>query len=52
MAFKNVYIPYGAYWSSSQPGPDAGYALYFDESFSYTRSYGKAYGFPLRCLKD
>ena len=43
---------YGAYWSSSQPGPDAGYALYFDESFSYTRSYGKAYGFPLRCLKD
>ncbi len=43
---------YGAYWSSSQPGSDAGYALYFDESFCYTRSYGKAYGFPLRCLKE
>jgi hypothetical protein len=43
---------YGAYWSSSQPGPEVGTALYFDESFCYTRSYGKAYGFPLRCLKD
>jgi hypothetical protein len=43
---------YGAYWSSWQPGPEVGSALYFDESFCYTRSYGKAYGFTLRCLSE
>jgi hypothetical protein len=43
---------YGSYWSSTQPGSEVGYALYFEMGFSYTRSYEKAYGFPLRCLKD
>ena len=42
----------GDYWSSSQPWPEIGYALFFDEGHSYTLTCFKTNGYTLRCLKD
>jgi hypothetical protein len=42
----------GNYWSSSQPGSEIGYALFFDDGHCYSSTYFKVNGFPLRCLKD
>ena len=43
---------HGCYWSSAQSNPDDGWHLYFHSDFSFLRSYGKAYGYTLRCLRD
>ena len=42
----------GNYWSSTQFDASNGWALYFISNGSGMNVYGKAYGFPLRCLRD
>jgi hypothetical protein len=42
----------GNYWSSSQPFPEIGYALFFDEGHCYSSTYFKPNGYTLRCVKD
>ncbi|MDO5976708.1 FISUMP domain-containing protein [Flavivirga jejuensis] len=42
---------YGLYWSSTVSGTNAS-TLYFLSSDAYMNSYGRAYGFSVRCLKD
>ena len=43
---------HGCYWSSAQSNSYDGWHLYFHSDFSLLRSYGKAYGYTLRCLRD
>lgn len=42
---------YGYYWSSTVSGTDAR-LLYFTSTAAYTFYFNRAYGFPVRCLKD
>lgn len=44
---------FGYYWSSTQGGPSSGWDLFFSSTNSSVYSNGhKAYGFPLRCLRE
>jgi hypothetical protein len=44
---------YGYYWSSTQGGASSGWDLYFSSTVSSIYSNGhKAYGFPIRCLRE
>ena len=42
---------YGHYWSSTISSTGSR-DLYFDSSYAYMRTYGRAYGYSVRCLKD
>jgi uncharacterized protein (TIGR02145 family) len=41
----------GGYWASTISGTNARY-LYFDSSSAFMDSYGRAFGFSVRCLKE
>jgi len=43
---------YGFYWSSTQGSTATGCYLIFSSSLSNMTTYNKAYGFPLRCLRE
>lgn len=43
---------YGNYWSSSQDDATHGWYLSFGSGGSYMSNNAKAYGFPVRCLRD
>jgi uncharacterized protein (TIGR02145 family) len=47
----NVVGNVGRYWSSTVSGTDAR-NLYFDSSLAYMRTYNRAHGTSIRCLKD